>query len=861
MAALGRELVELPEVRPYVRLRLVPSFLASGEQAVWLALEREGLEVRFGEIDDVLATVAEQAQEWCWWPDLNQAMQNVAGDEDSADDLLMVLVDRGVLAHDLCPPLVGPPCAVWMAQRLAALPPSLEPLVAPIRQSLSQIAAEPVDEARSRLADLPGASRSSSDLTGILRHCPDKPLTLSRAAAERAAACAPLLWRLQEALLGPVAERLCDPGLAEQLDNFVEVFGAGAFEVAELATGGFGSALAEKAEEKPGQAPVTQVLAWLADAVSQAAEEGAREIDLDAQALHEILPDLEMPPSYELFLSPAREPPRSPAGTDWLLGLHAPACASWGRFAAVLGQPMAKALAELAAAEEKARPGEAILDVVFASSPALADLCAHPPVRKAALALCGWPEGEGVVPAELQLVMDPSAPEPWALRTLAGQPVAPSPLHRVRSTNAPAGIYRLLAGWSFGRQHAPWAFSWGPLADLRFLPRVRLAGFVVAPASWRVPSQAELARPGGMARWRKQNDVPAVVQAGEGDELLFLDLQAEGAGKELARFAGGRVFEIWPPLDRLPDESGRRIEAVAAVVDIPEDAEAEKAAIQSCGNAGPVLPPAQAPADANWLSFRCYGAPDRQATLLFEAVGPTVKAALEAGEIDAWFFLPYLDQPGSRHHLRIRAHATSTKKAESFSRRLRAALAPALERGHIVDIATSSYFRESARYGGPELMPAVEAIFQAGSELVLDVLSHESQGHLQDERMHIAVRAADTLAESLGLDLPARLAVATSCRRAYERLDLIDEEDAKLAFRANSKRLLAPSSEAAPILAAFSRALSTLDEQDGQALRSRLPALIHVQAVRLFGTDARAEALSCYLWQRTLDSLAARRPR
>jgi thiopeptide-type bacteriocin biosynthesis protein len=362
-----------------------------------------------------------------------------------------------------------------------------------------------------------------------------------------------------------------------------------------------------------------------------------------------------------------------------------------------------------------------------------------------------------------------------------------------------------------------------------------------------------------MVRWRKQNHVPAVVQAGEGDELLFLDLQAPGAVKELARFAGGRVFEIWPPLDRLPDESGRRIEAVAAVVDIPEDAEAQSAAIQSCRNAGPVHPPAQVPADANWLSFRCYGALDRQASLLFEAVGPTVKVALEAGEIDAWFFLPYLDQPGSRHHLRIRAHATSPKKAESFSRRLRGALAPSLERGHIVDIATSSYFRESARYGGPEQMPAVETIFQAGSDLVLDVLSRESEGHLQDERMHIAVRAADTLAESLGLNLSARLAVASSCRRAYERLNLIDEEEAKLAFRAGSKRLLAAPAEAAPILSAFRRALSNFNEQERQALRSRLPALIHVQAVRLFGTDARAEALSCYLWQRTLDSLSARR--
>jgi thiopeptide-type bacteriocin biosynthesis protein len=862
VAALGRELIELPEVQPHVRLRVVPSLITAGEQAVWLALEREGLEVRFGEIDEILATVIEHASPWCPWPRLNEVLQDIAGDEDSANELLLLLVDRGVLTHDFCPPLVGPACATWMAHRLAALPDALASLFDPIRQTLSLIATEPLADARSRLADLPGASRSSSDLMGTLLHCPSRPVTLSRAAAERAAACAPLLFRLQEALSGPVAERLCDPGLGEQLDSFVEVFGAGAFEFSELATGGFGVALADKSEEKPEPTPEIEVVAWLAEALAQAAGQGVREIDLDPQVLDQLLPELGTPPSFEMFLSPAREPARAAAGTDWLLGLHAPAGASWGRFAAALGAPMTDALVELAEAEERGRPGEMALDVAYASSPALADLCAHPPVRKASLALCGWPEGACVTPAELQLVMDPSAAEPWALRTPSGQPVAPSPLHRVRSTTAPPGLYRLLAGWSFARQHAPWAFQWGPLAGLSFLPRVRLAGFVVAPASWRVPSQAELARPGALARWRQEHRVPAAVQAGEGDELLYLDLKAPGAEKDLARLAKGRVFEIWPPLDRLPDASGRRIEAVAAVVSVPEADEAEhrRAAIQSSRNAGVVTSPAQSPADENWLSFRCYGAADRQASVLFESVGPAVKSALDAGEIDGWFFLPYLDQPGSRHHLRVRAHAVSAKKADSFARRLRRALRPSMDRGDIVDIATSSYFRESARYGGLALMPAVERIFQAGSDLVLEVLSGESQGLLQDARMSIAVLAADSLAKALGLDLPSRLVLAGSCRRACASAVFLDEEQAKLAFRGSSKQLAASlMSEGAPPLDSFQRMLASIAPEGRAALAPRLPALLHVQAVRLFGPDPQAEALATYLWQRALDSLAARK--
>src|SRR6516164_9192608 len=85
---------------------------------------------------------------------------------------------------------------------------------------------------------------------------------------------------------------------------------------------------------------------------------------------------------------------RGPEGTGWMLGLHAPAGASWGRFATALGAPLSRALADLAAAERAARPEEETLDVSFCPSPALADLCAHPRARRRALALSTWGDDE-----------------------------------------------------------------------------------------------------------------------------------------------------------------------------------------------------------------------------------------------------------------------------------------------------------------------------------------------------------------------------------------------------------------------------------------------------------------------------------
>jgi thiopeptide-type bacteriocin biosynthesis protein len=873
VAALGRALLVEPELLPFVRLRIAPSLMAAGEQAVWLGLGRDGLEVRSGEVDAVLGAVIEAAQQWTPWPALARAVQAAVSDEaGDVDDLMLVLIDRGVLCHDLAPPLVGTSPGPWLAQRLADLPAEVDAVVAPIRQRMTGICATDLAGTRAVLASLPGASDSATDVTGTLRHCPRGEPTLSRQAVERAAACAPLLLRLQEALAAPVAERACDAGLAEQIDSMVEIFGAGALDLAALATGGYGSSLAETEEDPARGDSELAVLALLAEAVAQAAAAGEMEITLDPDALDAILPALGMPPTFELFLSPAREPSRARPGTGWLLGLHAPGGASWGRFAGTLAAPMREALAELAAAEERARPGERALDVVYAPSPALADLCAHPPVRQAALALVDWPEGAAVTPAELELVVDPAAAEPWALRDSTAQPIAPSPLHRVRSTTAPSGIYRLLAGWSFARQHAPWGFSWGALAGLSFLPRVVIDGFVVAPASWRVPDSAQIAGPGAMARWRRQNRVPAAVQAGEGDELLYLDLRAAGARAELVRLAGGRVFEIWPPLDALPDRGGRRIEAVVAVACVPESAEIEgvTAAIEATRAAGRVPSAAQAPPAADWVSFRVYGAAERQNSVLFAAVAPAIRDALDAGEIDGWFFLPYVDEPGRRHHLRVRAHARSARQAEAFARRMRRALAPLLACGDVVSVETSGYFREAARYGGAALMPAVERLFQASSELVLAVLQAEDQDTAPADRVVIAVRAADAMAGGLGLDLEARVGLARRCRQACARSGLLDEEHARQEYRQHSRQLftwLARKQDDRLTAALGSlqdsaeSAAASLDVDRRVTLRRRLPALLHVQVVRLAGADAGAEALVYFLWERGLQSLAARNKR
>jgi thiopeptide-type bacteriocin biosynthesis protein len=538
------------------------------------------------------------------------------------------------------------------------------------------------------------------------------------------------------------------------------------------------------------------------------------------------------------------------------------------------------ALREIAGAEISARPGEISADVVFAASPELAELSRHPPIRETALALAGWPEEAGLGIADVEVVVDPAARESVTLRLASGEPIRPSPLHRVRSTTVPEGCYRLVAGWSFTRQHTPWAFSWGPLAAMPRLPRVRIDGFVIAPSSWALPDEGRLLQRGGLARWRRQYRVPAVVQVGEGDELLHVDLRDPGAAAELARYArnhAARVFEIWPPLDRLVDAGSRRVEAVAAVVNAPDadGSAAHESDVRRIRSAGTVLPPTRRPPAPGWVTFKIYGDQDRQGAVLLGALLPVLKevrgrAAREAGRgkigVRRWFFLPYRDRADGRPHLRVRFEVADATKGALVDR-VEEALIPYRQAGDVAVVEVADYYREEARYGGPAMMPLVEEIFEHDSDLALGILGIEvaSAEEPAAARRELVVRAFDALPEGLGLDAAARRALAAAQRAARSNVLAGEAADLDAEYRKRSARLMdflgsRATDEFSPALAAYRAVVQAVRERatpaEGQALRRGLPSLLHMTAVRIGGGD---EAAAFVFWERALEGLAARR--
>ena len=733
------------------KLRVAPSLVRDETTAMWMTFGAENeAEWRTADVED-LAPVLDRARRWVPW--------NALGLDD---ELLALLVDDGLLVHDGAPPLVGPRPLAWMSERHGDL-------------------------------------SHEEPKHAVLVH--EGEVTLSRATVERAAALAPLLFRLQEALVPPISERVVNDALVAT----EEIFGAGAYALDALALGRFGTPLdVEDAPPPPQHAPVVR-------AIVEALTAGRDVATLDHAALEAAAPEVALPPTFELMLAPTR-------GDDWLIGLHAPAGASWGRFLHAVGAPLVEAMRPLAEL-----PGT--VDVDFAPSLRLADLTAHPPLRERAIALSTWPES-ALPLTSLDVALDSARGAPTLQAD--GATVVPSPSWRVRSATAPSGAARLVVGMSLVRQHTPWALHLGALADLAFVPRLVLDGFVVAPANWRVPALADR---DALRRWQTTMHVPAHVQVGQGDELMLVALDDDDALEQLR--GEPRAYEVWPPLDASIDSGGRRIEAIVAVIadDAPPPPPLPRVSITS--------PP------HDWHTWKLFGAADRADRVLHGAIAPAIADALARAEIDAWFFLRYVDGPGRRDHLRLRVHASSDAE---FAERLADALAPARAAGDVVSVERAEYHREVGRYGA-DAIDAVERVFESDSMLVLALADDDA------DPVELLVASYDALAAGAGLDDAGRHALAQRRRAAY---DLDGDDDLAGEYRARQKSLRARLSSTSPPFAAHTErvavALSSLPPDRRAAL---LPALLHLAAVRL---GAREEA-AIYLWERTRQSLARHRER
>ncbi len=283
-----------------------------------------------------LAAVLTATTDWAPWPAVLRACRKRPSRRpDDLDELLLALVDDGLLQTDLSPPLIGPPPASYLRDRLAALG-----RAAP-RRARSTRPRPPSRPAISR-----AAARSGRALPG---RCAARDLHGRADPASATDAAARTGGRRARGAAGPAALPAAGgAGPARSRSASARAPGATPSTRRPRSSGPARSIcgarrrrLRRGRRRRPTTAPTARSPRRSAGAAGAPARRdrrgrahasGARRRS-SVTALEAALADLEgtpLPPTAELFLVPAPRPPGRPAGTGWLLGLHAPAGASLG---------------------------------------------------------------------------------------------------------------------------------------------------------------------------------------------------------------------------------------------------------------------------------------------------------------------------------------------------------------------------------------------------------------------------------------------------------------------------------------------------------------------------------------------------
>jgi len=250
-------------------------------------------------------------------------------------------------------------------------------------------------------------------------------------------------------------------------------------------------------------------------------------------------------------------------------------------------------------------------------------------------------------------------------------------------------------------------------------------------------------------------------------------------------------------------------------------------------------------------------------------VAPLVDEGRRAGWLAGWFFQRYVEGPGRRPHLRLRARGD----ADVLAHALEAQLYGARRASDVVALERGPYFPESARFGGAAALPSVHALFQAASDLALAALTEDAADEEEplasdeDPRLLLLIGAHDAVARAAGLDAVRRRALAQQ-RRAAHAADV--DEDFATALAAGFRRARpalravlgrAEGGPLAGLLSSFERlAAAALGGLEPAARMRLLPALLHLDAVRLLGPDRDAEIRAYTYWERALESLDRHSP-
>ncbi|GAB3258588.1 lantibiotic dehydratase [Kineosporia babensis] len=493
----------------------------------------------------------------------------------------------------------------------------------------------------------------------------------------------------------------------------------------------------------------TQVLTDLAAA---AIRTGRTEVELTDDLLDQLAPEPaseRLPVSLELSLFVAAADREALDRGDYLLSIGPnlggqAAGRGLGRFADLLGSEAVDLLTEAACAEQALQPDAVVAELVYRPvRERSANVAVRPVVREYEIPVgvpASLPPERVLHVDELSVALVGGRFQLWSQRLQ--RPVVPAWNHML-NPSAASPLGRALMDLAEDSAAPLNPFSWGAASALPFLPRVRRGRIVLAPARWRL--DASVARsPQRFAAWRREWQVPRLVQLSSGDNRLLLDLDEP---EHLQHLSGTSLYlqEALPSPDQawLPGPDGPHL--VELVVPM----------VRTTAVARPGLPvrpswneeDRRRPPGSDWLYLTLSGPGHTENDVL---TGPLLDL-LQQLPTDGWFFVRYSDPD---RHLRLRLHGNPQLLMNLALPQLTTCAASLIASGRRTRFGLETYERELERYGGPDTTTLCERIACADSLAVTALLPHT--GPRSEHLTEIALLScADLLGSLLDDELPA----------------------------------------------------------------------------------------------------------
>lgn len=573
--------------------------------------------------------------------------------------------------------------------------------------------------------------------------------------------------------------------LAEAIDDETGVGDGGPGESVAAAPVLDGLELTTEAEERP---PFGAREAHLFARVTELLERGEREWALSDDDL-EKLAVADAPPLPDAFAALVRLEAESDEALDRGDFRLLLASASGPSGARLLGRfchadpELAAAVARHLRAEEALRPDALFAELVHLPEGRVGNILARPLLRDreiAWLGRSGLPEERQVRVEDLRVSLRGER----VVLSWHGREVVPR-LTSAHNFGAGQGIYRFLCSLQDQGVAGALTWSWGPLADAAFLPRVVRNRFVLARAQWRVERrEAErlLAyepkdRAMRIREWRAARRLPRWLVLLDADNELPLDLEDEGMADTLLAQLRGRerstLAELFPAPDRLcvraPD-GPRTHELIVPFVRVEESA-ASRGDAPTRTAAAEVAPvaldvPRTFPPGSEWLTLKLYGGTMVVDDLVRDRIGPLALELVADGRAERWFFVRYADP---HCHLRVRFAGDRRRLLDEVWPRVEAATAPWIADGRLWRVQFDTYEREIERYGGAEGLELCEQLFLHDSDAVVELLRDATLEGDPDRRWRLALLGIDRLLDDLALPLEAKRELLLAARNAFHR--------------------------------------------------------------------------------------------